>query len=90
MATRTKRKDGITSVGDRDQDLPRRMFQVMVLARAVEDRAGGSALRGAHRCRSSVTCSVIEDRPSVVNYLSRASAPGRGRGQDRGTTLLDS
>ena len=38
MATHTKRKDGITSVGDRDQDLLRRMFQVMVLARAVEDR----------------------------------------------------
>ena len=42
MTTHMKRKDGITSVGDRDQDLLRRMFQVMVLARAVEDRAGGA------------------------------------------------
>jgi TPP-dependent pyruvate/acetoin dehydrogenase alpha subunit len=38
MATRTKRKTGATGVGDRDPELLRRIYQIMVLTRAVEDR----------------------------------------------------
>ena len=38
MATRAKRKNEATPVGERDQDLLRRIHQMMVLTRAVEDR----------------------------------------------------
>jgi TPP-dependent pyruvate/acetoin dehydrogenase alpha subunit len=38
MATRKKQNDAATAVGERDADLLRRIFETMVLTRAVEDR----------------------------------------------------
>jgi TPP-dependent pyruvate/acetoin dehydrogenase alpha subunit len=38
MATRKKQNDAATAVGERDADLLRRIYEIMVLTRAVEDR----------------------------------------------------
>jgi TPP-dependent pyruvate/acetoin dehydrogenase alpha subunit len=38
MATRKKQNDAATTVGERDADLLRRIYEIMVLTRAVEDR----------------------------------------------------